>query len=124
VVVRKVRSGGPALMPGSTAVSFRGSGGGRSPLGCCRAIWAHTYSQLSAHPAEQVYDGVLAAITDGQVQPNERLIQDELATRFGVSRQPVRLSWKRVGPPSPEPRVTSPILTQLTTIRTMITNSG
>jgi DNA-binding GntR family transcriptional regulator len=47
---------------------------------------------LSSQPTrvEQVYDAILAAITDGQLQPNERLIQDELATRLGVSRQPVQ----------------------------------
>jgi DNA-binding GntR family transcriptional regulator len=47
---------------------------------------------LSSQPTrvEQVYEEILAAITDGQLQPNERLIQDELATRLGVSRQPVQ----------------------------------
>ena len=47
---------------------------------------------LTSHPTrvEQVYDELLAAITDGQLQPNERLIQDELATRLGVSRQPIQ----------------------------------
>ncbi len=47
---------------------------------------------LSSQPTrvEQVYDEILAAITDGQLQPNERLIQDELATKLGVSRQPVQ----------------------------------
>lgn len=47
---------------------------------------------LSSPPTrvEQVYDELLAAITDGQLQPNERLIQDELAARLGVSRQPVQ----------------------------------
>lgn len=39
---------------------------------------------------DQVYDELLAAITDGQLRPNERLIQDELAARLGVSRQPVQ----------------------------------
>lgn len=47
---------------------------------------------LSSQPTrvEQVYDALLAAITNGQLQPNERLIQDELAARLGVSRQPVQ----------------------------------
>jgi len=48
--------------------------------------------QLSSQPTrtEQVYDELLAAITAGRLQPNERLIQDELAARLGVSRQPVQ----------------------------------
>jgi DNA-binding GntR family transcriptional regulator len=47
---------------------------------------------LNSHPTrvEQVYDALLAAITDGQLRPNERLIQDELAARLGVSRQPIQ----------------------------------
>lgn len=47
---------------------------------------------LSSQPTlvAQVYDELLAAITDGQLQPNERLIQDELAAKLGVSRQPVQ----------------------------------
>ncbi|MGI4798015.1 MAG: GntR family transcriptional regulator [Janthinobacterium lividum] len=39
---------------------------------------------------DQVYGELLAAITDGQLRPNERLIQDELAAKLGVSRQPVQ----------------------------------
>jgi DNA-binding GntR family transcriptional regulator len=38
---------------------------------------------------EQAYASILAAICDGQLQPGERLNQDELATRMNVSRQPV-----------------------------------
>lgn len=47
---------------------------------------------LRSHPTrvEQVYDELLAAITDGALQPNERLIQDDLAKRLGVSRQPIQ----------------------------------
>ncbi len=47
---------------------------------------------LASRPTrvEQVYDELLAAITDGQLQPNERLIQDELASKLGVSRQPIQ----------------------------------
>lgn len=39
---------------------------------------------------DQVYNELLAAITDGQLRPNARLIQDELAAQLGVSRQPVQ----------------------------------
>ena len=47
---------------------------------------------LSTQPTlvAQVYDELLAAITDGKLRPNERLIQDELAAKLGVSRQPVQ----------------------------------
>ena len=38
---------------------------------------------------EQVYEAILSEITDGRLPPNTRLIQDELATAYGVSRQPV-----------------------------------
>lgn len=38
---------------------------------------------------EQTYTSLLNAICDGRIQPGERLNQDELAGRMGVSRQPV-----------------------------------
>ena len=38
---------------------------------------------------EQAYEAILSAISDGRLQPNARLIQDELAETLGVSRQPV-----------------------------------
>lgn len=47
---------------------------------------------LSAQPrlAEQVYEAILSEITEGRLPPNARLIQDELAEAYGVSRQPVQ----------------------------------
>jgi len=39
---------------------------------------------------EQVYEAILSEITDGRLPPNTRLIQDDLATAYGVSRQPVQ----------------------------------
>lgn len=39
---------------------------------------------------EQVYEAVLAEIVEGKLPPHARLIQDELATAYGVSRQPVQ----------------------------------
>lgn len=39
---------------------------------------------------EQVYKTILAEITEGKLPPNSRLIQDELAAAYGVSRQPVQ----------------------------------
>lgn len=38
---------------------------------------------------KQAYDTILDAICDGTLAPNERLTQDEIATRLAVSRQPV-----------------------------------
>jgi DNA-binding GntR family transcriptional regulator len=39
---------------------------------------------------EQVYHAILTEITEGTLPPNSRLIQDELAEAYGVSRQPVQ----------------------------------
>lgn len=46
---------------------------------------------LAQHPSliDQVYEKLLEAITAGEIQPGERLAQEKLATRLGVSRQPV-----------------------------------
>jgi DNA-binding GntR family transcriptional regulator len=38
---------------------------------------------------EQVYDTILDAICDGTLPPNERVTQEGLAERLGVSRQPI-----------------------------------
>lgn len=40
--------------------------------------------------AEQVYSRILNEICDGTLPPNSRLIQDELAAAYDVSRQPVQ----------------------------------
>jgi DNA-binding GntR family transcriptional regulator len=39
---------------------------------------------------EQVYGAIFTEITEGRLAPNTRLIQDELADAYGVSRQPVQ----------------------------------
>lgn len=39
---------------------------------------------------QQVYDAVFTEITEGKLPPNSRLIQEELADAYGVSRQPVQ----------------------------------
>jgi DNA-binding GntR family transcriptional regulator len=39
---------------------------------------------------EQVYERILSEICDGTLAPNARLIQDELAAAYEVSRQPVQ----------------------------------
>lgn len=43
-----------------------------------------------AREPKQVYEAILSEITDGRLPPNTRLIQDELAAAYGVSRQPVQ----------------------------------
>lgn len=47
---------------------------------------------LTAQPSlvEQAYDAILAEIADGTLTPNTHLIQEDLATRYGVSRQPIQ----------------------------------
>jgi DNA-binding GntR family transcriptional regulator len=49
---------------------------------------------LTAQPTlvDQVYEEILADITNGQLPEHTRLVQDELARSFGVSRQPVQLA--------------------------------
>jgi DNA-binding GntR family transcriptional regulator len=39
---------------------------------------------------EQVVNAIVSEIVDGALPPNSRLIQDELARAYGVSRQPVQ----------------------------------
>lgn len=39
--------------------------------------------------AEQVYKGLLAAISHGELRPGQKIPQAEVAASFGVSRQPV-----------------------------------
>lgn len=39
---------------------------------------------------EQVYDAVVSEIVEGKLPPGSRLIQDELASAYGVSRQPIQ----------------------------------
>jgi DNA-binding GntR family transcriptional regulator len=48
--------------------------------------------QVQAHPTlvEQVVNAIVSEIVDGELPANSRLIQDELARAYGVSRQPVQ----------------------------------
>jgi DNA-binding GntR family transcriptional regulator len=39
--------------------------------------------------SERIHDAVLEAICNGELRPGARITQEELANRFGVSRQPV-----------------------------------
>lgn len=45
---------------------------------------------VSPRLVEQVYEALLSEIIEGTLPPNSRLIQDDLATAYGVSRQPVQ----------------------------------
>jgi DNA-binding GntR family transcriptional regulator len=49
-------------------------------------------SQVQTHPTlvEQVVNAIVSEIVDGELPANARLIQDELARAYGVSRQPVQ----------------------------------
>jgi DNA-binding GntR family transcriptional regulator len=49
-------------------------------------------SQLQTQPTlvEQVVNAIVSEIVDGELPANARLIQDELAKAYGVSRQPVQ----------------------------------
>jgi DNA-binding GntR family transcriptional regulator len=49
-------------------------------------------SQVQAQPTlvEQVVNAIVSEIVDGELPANTRLIQDELARAYGVSRQPVQ----------------------------------
>ena len=49
-------------------------------------------STVQAQPTlvEQVVNAIISEIVDGQLPANARLIQDELARAYGVSRQPVQ----------------------------------
>jgi DNA-binding GntR family transcriptional regulator len=46
---------------------------------------------IEAEPdlSERIHDSVLDAICSGELKPGARVTQEELASRFGVSRQPV-----------------------------------
>ncbi|WP_084211053.1 FCD domain-containing protein [Pseudonocardia acaciae] len=50
----------------------------------------------SGHAVERTYRLIRRAILDGDLRPNERILQAELAERFGVSRTPVRESLQRL----------------------------
>jgi DNA-binding GntR family transcriptional regulator len=49
-------------------------------------------AQIQTQPTlvEQVVNAIVSEIVDGKLPPNSRLIQDELARAYGVSRQPVQ----------------------------------
>ena len=48
------------------------------------------------HPQKDAYDMILEAIDLGVYRPGDRLVESELAERFGVSRTPVREALQRL----------------------------
>lgn len=50
----------------------------------------------SQHASDWVYDRLREMIVGGEIAPNERLVELQLAARFGVSRTPVREALKRL----------------------------
>ncbi|MSU89819.1 FCD domain-containing protein [Rhodobacteraceae bacterium 2CG4] len=51
-------------------------------------------SEIQAH--KDAYDLVLDAIDKGEYRPGDRLVEAELAERFGVSRTPIREAFQRL----------------------------
>ena len=47
-------------------------------------------------PMKDAYSLILSAIDDGTYRPGDRLVESELAERFGVSRTPVREALQRL----------------------------
>lgn len=62
-------------------------------MGLDRAIRALTRHQTKA---EAVFEALQAAILSGELQPGERLKQQDLAARLGVSPTPVREAFKKL----------------------------
>ena len=52
----------------------------------------HTAPSLT----DQIYHAIVDEICDGRLAPGAHLVQDALARRFGVSRQPVHQAMARL----------------------------
>jgi len=46
--------------------------------------------------SDQIYDAIVDAICDGELAPGTHLVQEGLAARFGVSRQPIQQAMGRL----------------------------
>lgn len=47
-------------------------------------------SQPRQRLADQVYDQIVSAISEGTILPTDRIVQEKLAEEFGISRTPIR----------------------------------
>lgn len=52
--------------------------------------------EATPQPARDAYEMVLSAIDRGEYKPGDRLVESELADRFGVSRTPIREAFQRL----------------------------
>jgi DNA-binding GntR family transcriptional regulator len=55
-----------------------------------------TDSEPAQNLSTEVYESIRRSIVEGEIRPNERLIEAELAERLDVSRTPVRESMQRL----------------------------
>jgi len=51
---------------------------------------------LAPNLTDQVYDAIVAEICDGRLAAGTHLVQEQLAERFGVSRQPIQQAMARL----------------------------
>ena len=55
-----------------------------------------TWMEPVLQPGRDAYEMVLSAIDRGEYKPGDRLVESELADRFGVSRTPIREVFQRL----------------------------
>lgn len=79
---------------GST--SSKAATGGRRLASRAEARGVRQPLERPAPLREAVYDVIAEMIITGELQPGEHLVENELATQLGVSRQPVREALQRL----------------------------
>lgn len=52
--------------------------------------------QTAPSLTDQIYDAIVNEICDGRLEPGVHLVQENLAKRFGVSRQPIQQAMARL----------------------------
>lgn len=52
--------------------------------------------QLARNLTDQIYDAIVDEICDARLKPGTHLVQEQLAERFGVSRQPIQQAMGRL----------------------------